>query len=121
MHRFRFPESGVKSRVRNSSLPNSPGIYKLDVVEIPTNRPIARKDMNDRVYKTQREKYKAVIEEIEMLIKAGRPVLVGTTSVEISEMLSKMLQMRKIPHNVLNANCTSKRPTSWRRRDRAAR
>ena len=76
-------------------------IYKLDVVEIPTNRPIARKDMNDRVYK--REKYKAVIEEIEMLIKAGRPVLVGTTSVEISEMLSKMLQMRKIPHNVLNA------------------
>ena len=78
-------------------------IYKLDVVEIPTNRPIARKDMNDRVYKTQREKYKAVIEEIEMLIKAGRPVLVGTTSVEISEMLSKMLQMRKIPHNVLNA------------------
>ena len=59
--------------------------------------------MNDRVYKTQREKYKAVIEEIEMLIKAGRPVLVGTTSVEISEMLSKMLQMRKIPHNVLNA------------------
>ena len=73
-------------------------IYKLDVVEIPTNRPIARKDMNDRVYKTQREKYKAVIEEIEMLIKAGRPVLVGTTSVEISEMLSKMLQMRKIPH-----------------------
>ena len=78
-------------------------IYKLDVVEIPTNRPVARIDMNDRVYKTQREKYKAVIEEIEKLIKAGRPVLVGTTSVEISEMLSKMLQMRKIPHNVLNA------------------
>ena len=78
-------------------------IRDSDVVEIPTNRPIARKDMNDRVYKTQREKYKAVIEEIEMLIKAGRPVLVGTTSVEISEMLSKMLQMRKIPHNVLNA------------------
>ena len=78
-------------------------IYKLDVVEIPTNRPIARKDMNDRVYKTQREKYKAVITEIEELVKAGRPVLVGTTSVEISEMLSKMLQMRKIPHNVLNA------------------
>ena len=78
-------------------------IYKLDVVEIPTNRPVARIDMDDRIYKTQREKYKAVIEEIESLIKAGRPVLVGTTSVEISEMLSKMLQMRKIPHNVLNA------------------
>lgn len=78
-------------------------IYKLDVVEIPTNRPIARIDMNDRIYKTQREKYKAVIEEVERMVKAGRPVLVGTTSVEISEMLSKMLQMRKIPHNVLNA------------------
>ncbi len=78
-------------------------IYKLDVVEIPTNRPIARIDMNDRIYKTQREKYKAVIEEVEKMTKAGRPVLVGTTSVEISEMLSKMLQMRKIPHNVLNA------------------
>ena len=78
-------------------------IYKLDVVVIPTNRPIARKDMNDRVYKTKREKYKAVIEEIESLVNAGRPVLVGTTSVEISEMLSKMLSMRKIEHNVLNA------------------
>ena len=78
-------------------------IYKLDVVEIPTNRPIARIDMDDRIYKTQREKYKAVIEEVEKMIAAGRPVLVGTTSVEISEMLSKMLQMRKIPHNVLNA------------------
>ena len=78
-------------------------IYKLDVVEIPTNRPIARKDLNDRVYKTNREKYKAVIEEIERMVKAGRPVLVGTTSVEISEMLSKMLQLRKIEHNVLNA------------------
>ena len=78
-------------------------IYKLDVVVIPTNRPIARKDMNDRVYKTKREKYKAVIEEIEQLVQAGRPVLVGTTSVEISEMLSKMLTMRKIEHNVLNA------------------
>ncbi len=65
-------------------------IYKLDVV-IPTNRPIARNDMNDRVYKTKREKYKAVIEEIEKWYQAGRPVLVGTTSVEISEMLSKML------------------------------
>ena len=78
-------------------------IYKLDVVEIPTNRPISRNDMNDRVYKTQREKYKAVIEEIEQMVQIGRPVLVGTTSVEISEMLSKMLQMRKVPHNVLNA------------------
>lgn len=78
-------------------------IYKLDVVVIPTNRPIARKDMNDRVYKTKREKYKAVIEEIEQMVQAGRPVLVGTTSVEISEMLSKMLTMRKITHNVLNA------------------
>jgi preprotein translocase subunit SecA len=78
-------------------------IYKLDVVVIPTNRPIARIDMNDRVYKTKREKYKAVIEEIEAMVKIGRPVLVGTTSVEISEMLSKMLSMRKIPHSVLNA------------------
>lgn len=78
-------------------------IYKLDVVVIPTNRPIARKDMNDRVYKTRREKYKAVIEEIERLVQAGRPVLVGTTSVEISEMLSKMLTLRHIDHNVLNA------------------
>ena len=78
-------------------------IYKLDVVEIPTNRPIARNDMNDRIYKTQREKYKAVIQEVEEMIYQGRPVLVGTTSVEISEMLSKMLQMRRIPHNVLNA------------------
>lgn len=78
-------------------------IYKLDVIEIPTNRPIQRIDMNDRVYKTKREKYKAVIEEIEKMVQAGRPVLVGTTSVEISEMLSKMLQMRRIAHNVLNA------------------
>ena len=83
-------------------------IYKLDVVVIPTNRPIARKDMNDRVYKTKREKYKAVIEEIEQLVQAGRPVLVGTTSVEISEMLSKMLTMRKIEHNVLNAKLHQK-------------
>ena len=83
-------------------------IYKLDVVVIPTNRPIARKDMNDRVYKTKREKYKAVIEEIEAMVRAGRPVLVGTTSVEISEMLSKMLDMRKIPHNVLNAKLHQK-------------
>ena len=78
-------------------------IYKLDVVEIPTNRPIARKDLDDRVYKTAREKYRAVIDEIEEMRNAGRPVLVGTTSVEISELLSKMLKMRNIPHNVLNA------------------
>ena len=78
-------------------------IYKLDVVEIPTNKPVARIDMNDRVYRTNREKYKAVIEEIQKMIDAGRPVLVGTTSVEISEMLSKMLTMRHIQHNVLNA------------------
>ena len=78
-------------------------IYKLDVVEIPTNRPIARYDMDDRVYKTAREKYAAVIDEIETMCNAGRPVLVGTTSVEISELLSKMLKMRRIPHNVLNA------------------
>ena len=83
-------------------------IYKLDVVEIPTNRPIARDDMDDRVYKTQREKYKAVIQEIERMRLSGRPTLVGTTSVEISEMLSKMLQMRKIPHQVLNAKLHQK-------------
>jgi preprotein translocase subunit SecA len=78
-------------------------IYKLDVVVIPTNRPIARVDMEDRVYKTKREKYTAVIEEIDRLVTAGRPVLVGTTSVEISELLSRMLNGRKIRHNVLNA------------------
>ena len=83
-------------------------IYKLDVVVIPTNRVIARNDMNDRVYKTKREKYKAVIEEIEKMVEEGRPVLVGTTSVEISEMLSKMLSMRKIEHNVLNAKLHQK-------------
>ena len=78
-------------------------IYKLDVVEIPTNRPIQRNDMEDRVYKTAREKYAAVIDEIEEMRNNGRPCLVGTTSVEISELLSKMLNMRKIPHQVLNA------------------
>lgn len=78
-------------------------IYKLDVVVIPTNKPVIRKDQNDRIYKTARAKYKAVIEEIEALINQGRPVLVGTTSVEISELLSRMLQLRNIPHNVLNA------------------
>ena len=83
-------------------------IYKLDVVEVPTNRPVVRTDMNDRVYRTQREKYKAVIEEVELMRTNGRPVLVGTTSVEISEMLSKMLQMRKIPHQVLNAKLHQK-------------
>ena len=83
-------------------------IYKLDVVEIPTNRPIARNDMNDRVYKTQREKYNAVIKEVELMRNSGRPVLVGTTSVEISELLSKMLQMRKVPHQVLNAKLHQK-------------
>ncbi|MGM9804876.1 MAG: preprotein translocase subunit SecA [Candidatus Aphodosoma sp.] len=83
-------------------------IYKLDVVVIPTNRPIARIDMDDRVYKTKREKYNAVIEEIVNLVAAGRPVLVGTTSVEISELLSRMLTMRKIKHNVLNAKLHQK-------------
>jgi len=78
-------------------------IYKLDVVSIPTNVPAIRNDMQDLVYKTKREKYKAVIEEVEKLREAGRPVLVGTTSVEISELLSRMLQQKKIPHNVLNA------------------
>lgn len=73
-------------------------IYKLDVVEIPTNRPVIRKDMDDRVYKTAREKYAAVIEEVEEMRVSGRPCLVGTTSVEISELLSKMLDMRHIPH-----------------------
>ena len=83
-------------------------IYKLDVVEIPTNRPVIRNDQDDRVYKTAREKYNAVIEEIEKLRNAGRPILVGTTSVEISELLSKMLSMRKIPHQVLNAKLHQK-------------
>lgn len=83
-------------------------IYKLDVVTIPTNKPVARDDMNDRVYKTKKEKYAAVIQEIEELIKVGRPVLVGTTSVEISELLSRMLNMRRIPHQVLNAKLHQK-------------
>ncbi|MCR4665120.1 MAG: preprotein translocase subunit SecA [Paludibacteraceae bacterium] len=83
-------------------------IYKLDVVVIPTNKPIARTDLNDRIYRTKREKYKAVIDEIQNLVAAGRPVLVGTTSVEISELLSKMLTMRHIPHNVLNAKLHQK-------------
>ena len=83
-------------------------IYKLDVVEIPTNRPIARKDQDDLVYKTKREKYNAVIDEVTKLSEAGRPVLIGTTSVEISELLGKMLTIRKIPHNVLNAKLHKK-------------
>jgi len=83
-------------------------IYKLDVVVIPTNKPIVRNDMNDRIYRTNREKYSAVIEEIGKLVEAGRPVLVGTTSVEISELLSRMLTMRKIKHNVLNAKLHQK-------------
>ncbi|MCK8522018.1 preprotein translocase subunit SecA [Aquimarina sp. D1M17] len=83
-------------------------IYKLDVVEIPTNRPIARFDREDLVYKTKREKYNAVIDEVTELSKAGRPVLIGTTSVEISELLGRMLTIRKIPHNVLNAKLHKK-------------
>ena len=83
-------------------------IYKLDVVEIPTNRPIARKDEEDLIYKTKREKYNAVIEEVTKLSQAGRPVLIGTTSVEISELLSKMLNIRKVKHNVLNAKLHKK-------------
>ncbi len=78
-------------------------IYKLDVMVIPTNRPIVRDDREDLIYKTKREKYNAVIDEVENLIKNGRPSLVGTTSVEVSELLSRMLKMKKIPHNVLNA------------------
>ena len=83
-------------------------IYKLDVVEIPTNRPVLRKDLDDRVYKTNREKYAAVIDEIVEMRNSGRPVLVGTTSVEFSELISKMLNMRKIPHQVLNAKLHKK-------------
>ncbi|PZQ81163.1 MAG: preprotein translocase subunit SecA, partial [Flavobacterium johnsoniae] len=78
-------------------------IYKLDVVEIPTNKPIARKDKEDLIYRSTREKFNAVIEDVTQLSAAGRPVLIGTTSVEISELLSRMLKMRNIPHNVLNA------------------
>ncbi|MBM3444800.1 MAG: preprotein translocase subunit SecA [Bacteroidetes bacterium] len=78
-------------------------IYKLDVVSIPTNLSMIRKDQEDLVYKTKREKFKSVIDEIEVLRNAGRPILVGTTSVEVSELLSRMLQQKKIPHNVLNA------------------
>ena len=92
-------------------------IYKLDVVEIPTNKPVIRDDMDDRIYKTAREKYKAVIEEVVRLRNAGRPTLIGTTSVEISELLSRMLDMyvnpetgkrEGIPHQVLNAKLHQK-------------
>lgn len=83
-------------------------IYKLDVIEIPTNKPIARKDENDLIYKTKREKYNAVIDHVTALSQAGRPVLIGTTSVEISELLSRMLNIRKVAHNVLNAKLHKK-------------
>jgi preprotein translocase subunit SecA len=83
-------------------------IYKLDVMEIPTNRPIARDDRNDLIYKTKREKYNAIIDEVTKLSEQKRPVLIGTTSVEISELLSRMLAIRKIPHNVLNAKLHKK-------------
>jgi preprotein translocase subunit SecA len=78
-------------------------IYKLDVVEIPTNRAVSRKDQQDLIYRSVREKFNAVIEDVTKLSEAGRPVLIGTTSVEISELLSRMLKMRNVPHNVLNA------------------
>lgn len=83
-------------------------IYELDVMEIPTNRPIARDDRHDLIYKTKREKYNAIIDEVTKLSQAGRPVLIGTTSVEISELLSKLLSVRKVPHNVLNAKLHKK-------------
>ena len=83
-------------------------IYKLDVFEIPTNRPIQRDDRQDLIYKTKREKYNAVIEEVTKLSRSGRPVLIGTTSVEISELLGRMLKIRKIPHNILNAKLHKK-------------
>ncbi len=83
-------------------------IYKLDVMEIPTNRPITREDKNDLIYKTKREKYNAIIEEVTKLSQQGRPVLIGTTSVEISELLSRMLAIRKVSHNVLNAKLHKK-------------
>ena len=83
-------------------------IYKLDVIEIPTNRPISRKDENDLIYKTKREKYNAVIEHVTKISDEGRPVLIGTTSVEISELLARMLTIKKIKHNVLNAKLHKK-------------
>ena len=92
-------------------------IYKLDVVVIPTNRPIQRHDKHDLVYKTNREKYNAVIEEIEKLTAAGRPVLVGTTSVEISQLLSKALQLRKIQHRYLMLSFTRRKLKLLREQD----
>lgn len=83
-------------------------IYKLDVVEIPTNRAISRKDKEDLIYRSVREKFNAVIEDVTQLSQSGRPVLIGTTSVEISELLSRMLKMRNVPHNVLNAKLHKK-------------
>jgi len=83
-------------------------IYKLDVVEIPTNRPMSRKDQDDLIYKTTREKFNAVIDDVTKISQAGRPILIGTTSVEISELLSRMLKMRNVPHNVLNAKLHKK-------------
>ena len=83
-------------------------IYKLDVMEIPTNRPIARNDQNDLIYKTKREKYNAVIEHVSKISNEGRPILIGTTSVEISELLARMLKIKKIKHNVLNAKLHKK-------------
>ncbi len=83
-------------------------IYKLDVMEIPTNRPIARKDQDDLIYKTKREKYNAVIEHVSKISNEGRPILIGTTSVEISELLARMLTIKKIKHNVLNAKLHKK-------------
>ena len=83
-------------------------IYKLDVIEIPTNKPIQRDDKEDIVFKTKREKYNAVIENVTDLSRSGRPVLIGTTSVEISELLGRMLKIRKIPHNILNAKLHKK-------------
>ena len=88
-------------------------IYKLDVTEIPTNKPVARKDQDDLIYKSKREKYNAIIEEVIDLRNNKRPVLIGTTSVEISELLSKMLNRANVNHNVLNAKLHKKKLTSW--------
>ena len=89
----------------------------MDVIVIPTNRPVIRDDKDDVIYKTKREKYAAVIEEIAKLVEAGRPVLVGTTSVEISELLSRMLKLRGIKHNVLNAKQHQARRRLWPKPD----
>ncbi len=91
-------------------------IYKLDVVVIPTNRPIARVDLDDVIYKTRREKYNAIIKEIKSAHAKGQPVLVGTISVESSELLSRMLKRESIVHSVLNAKFVQQKPRSWPRR-----